>query len=224
MVPFTHLHVHSQYSILDGAASVSALVGKALDNGMTALALTDHGTMFGIKEFHSVCRKAGLKPILGCETYLAARTIHDKTDVVDRYGDHLVLLAKNMAGYRNLIQLISIASREGFYYKPRIDRELLIKHSEGLIVTSACLGGEIPGLLLKNRARDAEHAIMWYKKVFKDDFYLELMRHPAEDPAMREEVYGKQVMVNEQLLQLAQEFDVKVIAMTAMTVILRTGR
>ena len=113
MIPFVHLHVHSQYSILDGAASVNDLVGKAKADGMTALALTDHGTMFGIKEFHAACKKAGIKPILGCEVYVARRTLHDKTEVTDRYGDHLILLAKNKKGYRNLLTLISIDNIEG---------------------------------------------------------------------------------------------------------------
>jgi DNA polymerase III subunit alpha len=212
MVPFTHLHVHSQYSILDGAASVSALVGKARNDGMSALALTDHGTMFGIKEFHAACIKAGIKPILGCETYVAARSLHDKTDVADRYGDHLILLAKNKTGYRNLVKLISIACNEGFYYKARIDKDTLKQFSEGLIVSSACLGGEIPGLLMKNNIKEAEQAIQWYKEVFGDDFYLEMMRHPAEEEKQREDVYNNQVLVNAQLLQLAKKFNVKYIA------------
>ena len=159
MIPFTHLHVHSQYSILDGAASVDALVNKAKKDGMKALALTDHGTMFGIKEFHSACKKAGIKPILGCETYVAERTFNDKKDKVDRSGDHLILLAKNAKGYKNLVKLISIANNEGFYYKPRIDKTLLEKYSDGLIVSSSCLGGEIPTLLLKNQFKEAEEAI-----------------------------------------------------------------
>ena len=150
MIPFTHLHVHSQYSILDGAASVFALVNKAKTDGMKALALTDHGTMFGIKEFHNTCKKAGIKAILGCETYVAARTINDKNDKIDRSGYHLILLAKNKTGYKNLVKLISIANNEGFYYKPRIDKNLLEKYSEGLIVSSSCLGGEVPNLIMKN--------------------------------------------------------------------------
>ncbi len=212
MVPFTHLHVHSQYSILDGAASVSALVDKAKVDGMSALALTDHGTMFGIKEFHSACKKAGLKPILGCETYVAVRNLRDKSDVVDRYGDHLILLAKNVTGYRNLIKLISIANTEGFYYKARIDKNTLEQYSEGLIVSSACLGGEIPGYIMKNKIGEAEEAINWYKKIFGDDFYLELMRHPAEEQKQREEVYDNQVMVNKVILELAEKHNVRFIA------------
>ncbi len=212
MIPFTHLHVHSQYSILDGAASVSALVNKAKDDGMTALALTDHGTMFGIKEFHSTCEKAQIKPILGCETYVAARTIQNKNDKVDRSGHHLILLAKNKQGYKNLVRLISIANTEGFYYKPRIDKTHLEKYSEGLIVSSSCLGGEIPSLIMNNHLKDAEDSILWFKKIFGDDYYLELQRHPSELPQQRMEVYDKQVEVNEVILSLAKKYGVKVIA------------
>ena len=212
MIPFTHLHVHSQYSILDGAASVSALVNKAKNDGMTALALTDHGTMFGIKEFHSTCKKANIKAILGCETYVAARTIHDKNDKIDRSGYHLILLAKNKKGYKNLVKLISIASNEGFYYKPRIDKNLLERYSEGLIVSSSCLGGEIPSLLMNNHLKDAEDSIQWYKKIFGNDYYLELQRHPSELPQMRMDVYDKQVEVNKVILSLAKKYGVKVIA------------
>jgi DNA polymerase-3 subunit alpha len=212
MIPFSHLHVHSQYSILDGAASVSDLVTKAKKDGMGALALTDHGTMFGIKEFHSTCKKTGLKPILGCETYVARRTLADKTNKEDRYGDHLILLAKNKQGYRNLVKLISVATIEGFYYKPRIDKNLLEKHREGLIVSSACLGGEISTAIMNNHVEDAENAILWYKNLFGSDFYLELMRHPSEMPEQRENVYDKQMLVNETLLKLATKHHIKVIA------------
>ncbi len=212
MIPFTHLHVHSQYSILDGAASVEALVTKAKSNGMTALALTDHGTMFGIKEFHLTCKKSGIKPILGCETYVAARSIHDKKDKIDRSGHHLILLAKNKTGYKNLVKLISIANNEGFYYKPRIDKDLLEKHSEGLIVSSSCLGGEIPTLLMNNHLKDAEDSIQWFKGIFGDDYYLELQRHPSEFPQQRREVYDEQVKVNQMIVPLAKKNNIKVIA------------
>ena len=211
MIPFAHLHVHSQYSILDGAASVNDLVTKAKNDGMKALALTDHGTMFGIKEFHASCKRMEIKPILGCETYVAARTISDKKDKVDRSGHHLILLAKNKTGYRNLIKLISIANTSGFYYKPRIDKALLEKHSEGLVVSSSCLGGEIPTLLMNNHLKDAEESILWFKNIFGDDYYLELQRHPAEAPEQREDVYDKQVMVNEQIIQLAKKYNIKII-------------
>ena len=212
MVPFTHLHVHSQYSILDGAASVPALVDKAKKDGMSALALTDHGSMFGIKEFHATCTKSEIKPILGCETYVASRSIRDKNDKIDRSGHHLILLAKNKIGYRNLVKLISIANTEGFYYKPRIDKELLEKHHDGLIVSSACLGGEIAQLIMSNHMQDAEDTILWYKKLFGDDYYLELMRHPAESQEQREDVYDKQVVVNKHLVALARKLGVKLIA------------
>jgi len=212
MIPFTHLHVHSQYSILDGAASISDLVTKAKNDKMSALALTDHGMMLGVKEFHQTCKKNNLKPIIGCETYVASRTISDKTDKVDRSGHHLILLAKNKTGYKNLVKLISIATTDGFYYKPRIDKNLLKKHSEGLIVSSSCLGGEIPTLLRNNHIKDAEDSILWYKKNFGEDYYLELMRHPSEIPELREDVYDNQVTVNELILPLAKKHGIKVIA------------
>ena len=212
MIPFIHLHVHSQYSILDGAASVEALVSKAKKDGMDALALTDHGTMFGIKEFHASCKKSGIKPILGCETYVAERTIHDKKDKIDRSGHHLILLAKNKTGYQNLIKLISIASNEGFYYKPRIDKDLLKKHSEGLIASSACLGGEVPNLLMNNHINDAEDSIQWYKSIFGDDYYLELQRHPSEFAQQCQEVYDQQVKVNKLIIPLAKKYNIKIIA------------
>lgn len=212
LIPFTHLHVHSRYSILDGAASVESLVQKAKADGMKALALTDHGTMFGIKEFHVTCKKAGIKPILGCETYVATRSLDDRTGKEDRSGDHLILIAKNKAGYRNLVKLATLASMEGFYYKPRIDKAVLEQYSEGLIVTSACLGGEIPTLLAEGRIKEAENAIAWFKTVFRDDFYMEVQRHPSEIPEQRREVYDRQVVVNERILRLGREFGVKVIA------------
>ena len=212
MTLFTHLHVHSQYSILDGAASIPNLVAKAKADGMTALSLTDHGSMFGIKEFWDKCKKEGIKPILGCETYVATRSIKEKNDKVDRSGDHLILLAKNKTGYVNLVKLVSIANIDGFYYKPRIDKDLLKQYREGLIVSSACLGGEIPQLIMKSDLTGAEEAIKWYKEVFGDDYYLELMRHPSDVPGMNAEVYDNQEMVNKVLVKLAQKFDVKLIA------------
>jgi len=212
MIPFTHLHVHSQYSILDGAASVKGLVSKAKKDGMTALALTDHGNMFGSKEFYDVCKKEGMKPIIGCETYVAEQSRHNKKDAkVDRSGYHLILLAKNKTGYRNLLKLVSLAYTEGFYYKPRIDKEILEKYSEGLIVSSACLGGEVPQHIMANNIQDAEETIKWFKSVFGDDYYLELQRHPAASPELRQNVYENQVLVNAKILELAQKHNVKVI-------------
>jgi DNA polymerase-3 subunit alpha len=211
-IPFTHLHVHSQYSILDGAASIKGLVKKAKDNGMTALALTDHGTMFGIKEFFDTCKKEGIKPILGCETYVAPRSINDKQGKEDRSGDHLILLAKNETGYRNLVKLMSIASIDGFYYKPRIDKQLLEKYNEGLIVSSACLGGEVPQKIMANSIDEAKETITWFKNVFGDDYYLEVMYHHTTYPGLKEEISDNQMMVNETILNLGKEMGVKVIA------------
>jgi DNA polymerase-3 subunit alpha len=214
MVSFTHLHVHSQYSILDGAAAVVDLVKKAKHDGMTALALTDHGNMFGIKDFHEICKKFDIKPILGVETYVASRGIHfkDKSEKEDRSGDHLILLAKNEKGYRNLLKLVTVANTQGFYYKPRIDKNLLEKHSEGLIVSSACIGGEIPQHILKGDMAAAEEAILWFKNIFKDDFYLEIQRHKTTDPLLPTDVYESQIIVNKELVRLGEKFGVKVIA------------
>lgn len=212
MASFTHLHVHSQYSILDGAASVKGLIAKAKKDGMTALALTDHGNMFGAKEFYDVCKKEGIKPIIGCETYVAETSRHSKKDAkVDRSGYHLILLAKNLVGYRNLLKLVSAAYIEGFYYKPRIDKELLEQYHEGLVVSSACLGGEVPQHIMAGHLDDADETIQWFKSVFGDDFYLELQRHPSELADMRRNVYENQVLVNEKLVELARKHDVKLI-------------
>jgi len=212
MISFTHLHVHSQYSILDGAASVKGLVAKAKADGMTALALTDHGNMFGAKEFYDICKKEGVKPIIGCETYVAENSRHDKKDAkVDRSGFHLILLAKNQIGYRNLLKLVSMAYTEGFYYKPRIDKEILELYHEGLIVSSACLGGEVPQHIMAGHIQNADETIQWFKSIFGEDFYLELQRHPSELPEMRRNVYENQVVVNEKILELAQKHQVKVI-------------
>ena len=212
MISFTHLHVHSQYSILDGAASVRGLIAKAKRDGMTALALTDHGNMFGSKEFYDVCKKEGIKPIIGCETYVAEQSRHNKKDAkVDRSGYHLILLAKNLVGYRNLLKLVSTAYTEGFYYKPRIDKELLEQYHEGLIVSSACLGGEVPQHIMAGNLAEAEETIQWFKSVFGEDFYLELQRHPSTSAEMRKNVYENQVLVNARLLELAKKHEVKLI-------------
>ncbi len=212
MNSFVHLHVHSQYSILDGAASVRGLIAKAKNDGMTALALTDHGNMFGIKEFYDVCKKEGVKPILGCEVYVAEGSRHSKKDAkVDRSGYHLILLAKNLQGYRNLLKLVSTAYTEGFYYKPRIDKELLEKCCEGLIVTSACLGGEVPQHIMAGHLEDADDTIQWFKSLFGDDFYLEMQRHPSASLEMRQSVYENQVLVNAKMLELARKHEVKLV-------------
>jgi len=153
MPEFTHLHVHTQFSILDGASQVNKLVQQAAETGMKALAITDHGNMFGVPLFMMACRENGIKPIIGCEVYVAARGRDKKIDKTDRSGYHLILLAKNKQGYHNLAKLSSRAYQEGFYYTPRVDKDLLREYKEGLIASSACLGGEIPQAFVgKDRA------------------------------------------------------------------------
>lgn len=179
---------------------------------MTSLAITDHGNMFGVKEFHNAANAAGIKPILGCEVYVAARSRFDKTDKEDRGGDHLILLAKNLTGYHNLIKLVSYAWTEGFYYNPRIDKELLEKYHEGIICCSACLGGEIPQCIMKGDLAGADAAVKWFHDLFGDDYYLELQAHKTGEPERDAKVYNHQVMVNKALLKLAEKHGIKYIA------------
>ena len=211
-VNFCHLHVHTQYSILDGAANIPILISKAVDDGMKAIAITDHGNMFGVKEFHNEAVKRGIKPILGVEAYIAHRSRHSKSDKNLDGNDHLVLLAKSKKGYHNLIKMVSKGWTEGFYYKPRIDFELLEQYHEDVIVTSACLGGVIPQAIMHKTVDEAEKIMLQYKEVFKDDFYLELMRHPTEDPDMNRKVFDDQVYVNRTLMQLGNKHGIKCIA------------
>jgi DNA polymerase-3 subunit alpha len=211
-VPFTHLHVHTQYSILDGAADIPGLLEKAKADGMTALAITDHGNMFGAKEFHNLAHKKGIKPILGCEVYVAHRSRFDKTDKLDGGGRHLILLAKNLTGYHNLVKLVSYGWTEGFYYKPRIDLELLERYHEGLIALSGCLNGVISSIIRREGIGEAGRALAKYRSVFGDDFYLELQRHPSGDERTDREVYQDQVFVNEQLIRLGKETGTPVVA------------
>ncbi|WP_300829122.1 DNA polymerase III subunit alpha [uncultured Rikenella sp.] len=212
MSEFTHLHVHTQYSILDGAAAIKKLLARAKELGMGALAITDHGNMFGVKEFHGAAKAAGIKPILGCEVYVAARGRLEKTDKEDRSGHHLILLAKNLEGYHNLIKLVSYAWTEGFYYNPRIDKELLQQYHEGIICCSACLGGEIPQLVMRGDMAGADEAVRWFRDLFGEDYYLELQAHKTGDPTRDEKVYDHQVMVNKVLLKLAEKYGIKYIA------------
>ena len=212
MTAFTHLHVHTQYSILDGAAAIKKLLARTKELGMNALAITDHGNMFGVKEFHHAAQAAGIKPVLGCEVYVAARTRFDKTDKEDRSGHHLILLAKNLEGYHNLIKLVSYAWTEGFYYNPRIDKELLQQYHEGIICCSACLGGEIPQLIMHGDLAGAEAAVKWFHDLFGADYYLELQAHRTGDPERDEKVYNQQVAVNKALLKLAEKYGIKYIA------------
>lgn len=221
MQPFVHLHVHTQYSVLDGQASVKALVDKALADGMPGLAITDHGNMFGIKEFFNYVNKINskrkedglepFKPIFGCEMYVANESLLTHTDKRDT-GRHLVVLAKNQTGYHNLIKLVSRAWTDGFYSHPRTDKQELAAHAEGLIVCSACLGGEIPRLIQSGLIDEAEQAVLWYKKTFGSDYYLELQRHKATVPRANHEVYPVQQRVNEVIVQLARKHDIKLVA------------
>ena len=209
---FTHFHVHSQYSILDGAASIPGLIEKAKADGQAALALTDHGNMFGIKLFYDTCRQKGIKPILGCEAYVARVSLYNKEKPVDRSGEHLLILAKNLTGYLNLVKLCSTAFCDGFYYRPRIDKTQLEKHHEGLIISSACLGGEIDQKIMAGDLEGAEKAALWYKNLFGEDYYLEVMRHPAADPKQRAEIYDNQQRCIQEKIKIARKLNIKLIA------------
>ncbi|MDD2277647.1 MAG: DNA polymerase III subunit alpha, partial [Bacteroidales bacterium] len=251
MSKFVHLHVHSQFSILDGASGITTLIEKAKKMGMKAIALTDHGNMFGIKEFVNAASKANdpinkeikrikgeivklekegvakdelnelklalqdqeqklFKPIIGCEAYVTANRHSREKD--DRGGDHLVLLAKDLVGYHNLTKMVSYSWIEGFYQKPRMDKELLKKYSEGIIASSACLGGEIPQAIIKGNIQRAEEVIYEFKEIFGDDFYLEVMLHPVEPNGYSEDTYLEQGRVNKIILELAKKTGVKCIA------------
>ncbi len=212
MTAFAHLHVHTQYSILDGASSIPHLIEKAKSLGMEAIAITDHGNMFGVKEFHNNATKKGLKPIIGCEIYVAERSIEDVSGKEDRSGEHLILLAKNLTGYKNLIKLVSTAWIKGFYYKPRIDKQLLAKYHEGLIASSACLAGEIQDNILNGTMAGAETALQAYLDIFGEDFYLEIQRHETYDPEADRSAFPLQQKVIEAFRKLSAKFNVKIIA------------
>ncbi len=256
MYDFVHLHVHSQYSILDGQASIAKLVDKAIADGMKGMALTDHGNMFGIKEFYNyadkkngsikgeikslkkrisdlesgkeACEnpaeeiascKAGIealngklfKPIIGCEMYVARHRLFNKEGKADQSGYHLVVLAKNQKGYHNLIKLVSKAWTDGYYVRPRTDRSELEKYHEGLIVCSACLGGEIPRLIRDGKTREAEEAVQWYKRVFGNDYYLELQLHKATVARANHEAYPLQLKVNRHLKEFGEKYGIKLV-------------
>ncbi len=212
MAGFAHLHVHSQYSILDGASSIPLLIERVKELGMEAVAITDHGNMFGVKEFHNTATKKGIKPIIGCEIYVAKRSLSDSNAKEDRSGDHLILLAKNLQGYKNLIKLVSTAWIKGFYYKPRIDKELLAKHSEGLIASSACLAGEIQDEILNGTMAGAEAVLKSYIDIFGEDFYLEIQRHETYDPEADRSAFPLQQKVIEAFRKLSAKYNVKIIA------------
>lgn len=209
---FTHLHVHSGYSIQNVTTSMNLAIDKAIADGMEAIALTDHGNLFGIVPFYKECRRKGIKPILGMEAYVARRTRHDKELPIDRGGEHLILLAKNRQGYQNLMKLSFIAYVEGYYYRPRVDKGLLEKYREGLIVLSGCLGGEICQKIMADDLEGAEAAARWYKEVFGEDYYLEVERHPAAAAKERAEVYDNQVKCNAEILRIGQKLGIRVVA------------
>ena len=224
MEDFIHLHVHTYYSILDGTSSIKRLVDKAVGNGMRGMAITDHGDMFGIKDFHDYVgginkqrKKEGLepfKPIFGCEMYVSRHGSKSlRRGKEDQSGYHLIVLAKNYHGYKNLIKLVSNSWVEGYYMRPRTDREDLERYHEGLIVSSACLAGEVPRKLMAGDEAGAREAIEWYRRVFGDDYYLELMRHEVKDPTIRanRETFKQQEPVNQKLIELAREYGIKLI-------------
>ena len=254
--PFVHLHVHSQYSVLDGQASIAALVDKAMKDGQPGMALTDHGNMFGIKEFFNYVKKKNgktkdnikdlqkrlasleegsgevedrekaiaecreqleaeqkkiFKPILGCEVYVARRSMDQRNDKYDAGGWHLILLAKNYKGYKNLIKIVSNAWTRGYYYHPRTDKSELEKYSEGLIVCSACLGGELPKKIMEQDVVAAEEAARWFKGIWGDDYYIELQRHKATVPRASHDTYERQIEVEKYLIDIARRNDIKLI-------------
>ena len=224
MEDFVHLHVHTYYSILDGQSSIKKLVDKAIGDGMKGMAITDHGDMFGIKEFHDICvgvnkqrKKEGLepfKPIFGCEMYVARRGDKSlKETKEDNGGYHLIVLAKNANGYKNLIKLVSNSWVDGFYHRPRTDRMELEKYHEDLIVCSACIAGEVPAKILKGDIAGARESIEWHKKLWGDDYYLELQRHEVTDPNIRanRETFPLQQQANKVLIELAKEYGIKLV-------------
>ena len=224
MEDFVHLHVHTYYSILDGQSSIKRLVDKAISDGMKGMAITDHGDMFGIKEFHDICngvnkqrKKDGLepfKPIFGCEMYVARRgDMHLKETKEDLGGYHLIVLAKNANGYKNLIKLVSNSWVDGFYNRPRTDRTELEKYHEDLIVCSACIAGEVPAKILRGDIAGARESIEWHQRLWGDDYYLELQRHEVTDPNQRanRETFPLQQQANKVLIELAREYGIKLV-------------
>ncbi len=257
MEPFVHLHLHTQYSLLDGQTAIDILLDKAIKDGMPAVAVTDHGNMFGIKEFYNKVKKRNskplgvikacekkitelqktenptnetleeigrlneeikvhqkelFKPIIGCECYCARNGRHNKTVKEDLSGWHLIVLAKNLIGYKNLIKMISLSWTEGFYGRPRIDKELLEKYHEGLIISSACLGGEIPQHIMKGQIDEAEKSILWFKELFGEDYYLEMQRHETHAANADRTTFIKQQEVNKVLIELSRKLGVKLLA------------
>ena len=199
---FTHLHLHTEYSLLDATIRISDLIEKLKESGMKSCAITDHGSMYGAFKFQNAMKAEGLKPIIGCEIYVAPRTMADKEHGIDNNYFHLVLLAKNLKGYKNLIKIVSVAHMEGFYYKPRIDFETLAKFSDNLIATSACLAGPISQPLLSNDYAKALEMAQKYSEIFKDNFYIEIQRNGMEE----------QNIVNEGLIKISKELNLPLVA------------
>ena len=199
---FVHLHIHSEYSLLDGANRIKDLPVRAKELGMDAMALTDHGVMYGVIDFYKACKKEGIKPIIGCEVYVAPRSRFDKEPGVDNKYNHLILLAKNNKGYKNLSKLVSLGFIEGYYYKPRIDLEILEKYSEGLICLSACMAGSVPQALMNGKQEEAEKIANWYHKVFGEDYYIEIQNNG----------YKEQVLANQKLIKLARKLNIPLAA------------
>ena len=202
MSNFVHLHVHSEFSLLDGANRIKDIPVIAKELGMDSIAITDHGAMFGVIDFYKACKANGIKPIIGCEVYVAPRTRHDKDANLDSKYNHLILLAKNMDGYKNLSKLVSLSYTEGFYYKPRIDKEILEKYHENLVCCSACLAGEVSQAILNNNMEEAKKVALWFKDLFKDDYYLEIQNNGVKE----------QVLVNQKLIELSKELDIPLVA------------
>ena len=202
MSKFVHLHIHSEFSLLDGANRIKDLPVRAKELGMDAMALTDHGVMYGAIDFYKACKKEGIKPIIGCEVYVAVRSRFDKEPGIDNKYYHLILLAKNNQGYKNLSKLVSLGFVDGYYYKPRIDREILEKYHEGLICLSACLAGEVNQNLMNGREEEAEKVALWHKSVFGEDYYIEIQNNGIQE----------QVLANQRLIKLAKKLDIPLVA------------
>ena len=202
MPDFVHLHIHSEFSLLDGANRIKDLPVRAKELGMNAMAITDHGVMYGVIDFYKACKKEGIKPIIGCECYVAKRGRFNKETGIDNTYNHLILLAKNNEGYKNLSKMVSLSFTEGYYYKPRIDKELLDKYHEGIICLSACLAGEVNQYILNNEMEKAEKTALWFKSIFGKDYYLEVQNNGIKE----------QVLVNQKLVELSRKLDIPLVA------------
>ena len=202
MSEFVHLHIHSEFSLLDGANRIKDLPVRAKELGMKAIAITDHGVMYGAVDFYKACKKEGIKPIIGCECYVAKRSRFNKDPGIDNTYNHLILLAKNNEGYKNLSKMVSLSFVEGYYYKPRIDKELLEKYHEGVIALSACLAGEVNQYILENNIEKAEETALWFKKIFGKDYYLEIQNNGIKE----------QVLVNQKLIEMSKKLDIPLVA------------